>query len=587
MHAVGHALVALVVGALAGALAAQSAHWPALAHVPPGRSVPCLAQDWACARLAGQAFWWSLAGVAVFIVKGITGVYATYVQGRVAGEVGVSLRLDLLDGLLAIHRLRRPRHGDQGAGGPGATARGVAALTEHVHEVELGLRQGVFGGARAVAQLLPLGALLVVLSARTAALAGLALVGLGAVLRRARSGYRVAAARGGRERAGLIEAADESVRHAELWVSYGAEAKARSRLRALGEAIARRGAALDARAAALSAGNEVLGAAALAGAIGAGFIAKWAQSHAILSRAVSTIPDGATLLAFAVAFFLAYRPLRDLTEARLALARASAAYGELSHMIVSEERVEGDASLQPDLRGAAAAPWQPAPLELLSLRLVHGSCSPLTLRVEPGSIVAIVGATGVGKTTLLRTLLGLERAAGGELLFGGVPIGDAPAGPVGRPFAWVPQEAPLLAGTLDANIALGAATASASPAAPATPVGSALATHDVLEPIGAAHLTEALEGARLGAGGRAVSGGERQWIALARAIATRQPVLLLDEPTSGLDSEAQRRVLEAVASLRGRRTVLLVTHRPEPLSVADVIVRLEAPDPTSPIDRAA
>jgi ABC-type transport system involved in cytochrome bd biosynthesis fused ATPase/permease subunit len=73
-----------------------------------------------------------------------------------------------------------------------------------------------------------------------------------------------------------------------------------------------------------------------------------------------------------------------------------------------------------------------------------------------------------------------------------------------------------------------------------------------------------------------VSGGERQWIALARAIATGQPILLLDEPTSGLDAEAQRRVLEAVACLRGRRTVLLVTHRVEPLGVADLVVRLDA-----------
>ena len=96
-----------------------------------------------------------------------------------------------------------------------------------------------------------------------------------------------------------------------------------------------------------------------------------------------------------------------------------------------------------------------------------------------------------------------------------------------------------------------------------------------LEPFGAAHLAQSLRDARLGAGGRAVSGGERQWIALARAIATRLPVLLLDEPTSGLDPDAQRRVLAAIAGLRGRRTVRLVTHRPEPLTIADVVVRLD------------
>jgi ABC-type transport system involved in cytochrome bd biosynthesis fused ATPase/permease subunit len=155
------------------------------------------------------------------------------------------------------------------------------------------------------------------------------------------------------------------------------------------------------------------------------------------------------------------------------------------------------------------------------------------------------------------------------VLFGGVPLGDAPAGPASRPFAWVPQEAPLLADTLAANVSLGAPGASA---------------REALEPLGAAHLADALEGARLGAGYRPVSGGERQWISLARAIATRQPVLLLDEPTSGLDPEAQRTVLQAIARLRGQRTVVVVTHRPEPLDVADVVVRL---GPGSRLGRAA
>jgi ABC-type transport system involved in cytochrome bd biosynthesis fused ATPase/permease subunit len=175
--------------------------------------------------------------------------------------------------------------------------------------------------------------------------------------------------------------------------------------------------------------------------------------------------------------------------------------------------------------------------------------------------VAIAGPTGIGKTTLLRTLLGLDQAEGGTILFDGASLADAPAGPGARPFAWVPQDAPLLADTLEGNVSLGTAGFDARAA---------------LDPIGAAHLSSELGDSRLGAGGRVVSGGERQWIALARAIATRQPVLLLDEPTSGLDGEAQRRVLEAIARLRGLRTVLIVTHRPEPLEVADQVVRLEA-----------
>jgi ABC-type multidrug transport system fused ATPase/permease subunit len=533
MHAFGHALLALVAGGLVVALARV---WgPGGASSGPGVDV---------SSLSDRAFLLTGIGLAVVSLKGAAGVYATYVQGRVAGEVGGSLRLALLDSLLASHRLRRPRQDDHGLPGGPPPAHAVAALTERVHEVELGLKLGLLGGARAVAQLAPLALVLVALSPRMAVVAIVVLGGFGALLGRLRAGYQRATAKAAREREDLAQAADEAVRHADLWVTYGAEAKARSTVRGLGQGLARGTARLEARAAALSGANEVLGAGALVLAVAA-------------SRAgwLGAVASGETLLAFAVAFFLAYRPLRELAEARLALARAEGAYLELQRAI--GQRI----APAPDL---GRRDWPSGVLELRDLRLAYGACAPLSLRVEPGSIVAIAGATGIGKTTLLRTLLGLDRAEGGAIVFDGVSLDDAPAGPAARPFAWVPQDAPLLADTLEVNVALGA---------PADTPGDA---HAALHPLGATHLAGELNGARLGAGGRVVSGGERQWIALARAIATRQPVLLLDEPTSGLDADAQRRVLDAIVRLRGRRTVLIVTHRPEPLVVADAVVRLEA-----------
>jgi ABC-type multidrug transport system fused ATPase/permease subunit len=145
------------------------------------------------------------------------------------------------------------------------------------------------------------------------------------------------------------------------------------------------------------------------------------------------------------------------------------------------------------------------------------------------------------------------------VLYDGRSLRDAPAGPSARPFAWVPQDAPVLADSLAANVGLGSA---------------GVDVEEALARVGAASLAHALGDARLGAGGRPVSGGERQWIAIARAIATAQPVLVLDEPTSGLDAAASELVLEAIRRLRGKRTVLLVTHRPDPLVLADVVVRL-------------
>jgi ABC-type multidrug transport system fused ATPase/permease subunit len=559
LHAIGHAVVALVAGAVALSLTDRFGARPLL---PDSSTLPG-----AAGLTADRALFLSLVGLGVVFVKGAAGAYATFVQARVAGEVGSELRLELLDALLAIHRLHRPRHDDHGSN-VGGTAQAVLSLTDRVREVEAGLEQGLLGGARATAQLAPIAALLVVLSGRLAVAAVLVLVAFGALLGRVRAGYRRATQRAARAREHLLEAADEAVRHADLWVTYGAEAKARSLVRRLGEAIAVGAARLQVRSGILSSANEVLGAAALVVAI--------ATSRAgLLGRA----PDGRTLLLFAVAFFLAYRPLREIADARLAMSRAQGAYEDLRRVIDEGDatRSTAPAAVRRDASGAPARSWSPGPLELRSLRLARGPSAsgdapPLTLRIEAGTIAVVAGPTGVGKTTLLRTLLGLDRAASGHIFFDGEPLGDAPAGPVGRPFAWVPQDAPVLADTLAANIALGA------------PEADAVDAMAALEALGAAHLVPALRAERLGAGGRVVSGGERQWIALARAIATRQPVLLLDEPTSGLDPASQERVLTAIARLRGKRTVLLVTHRPEPLAIADVVVRLDA---RGAIERAA
>jgi ABC-type multidrug transport system fused ATPase/permease subunit len=427
-------------------------------------------------------------------------------------------------------------------------------LTTGVREVELGLGVGLLGGARAIAQLVPLAIALAWLAPKLALVALLVFAPFSMLLSRTRKRWKQAHARAAREGELLLESADEAVRLADLWTTYGAEGKARATVKALGEAIGRQSARLEASAAALSATNEILGAVALIAALGA-------ARAGLLGDAGS----GGTLLSFTVAFFLAYRPLRDFTEARLAWARASAAFDELSKIALPD--ASGPDGVQPQPAGrtdpAAGAGWPLAQLELNNVRLARGAGLPLSMSIPPGQIVAVLGPTGAGKTTLLRTLLGLETALGGDIRYDGASLDAAPPGLVGRPFAWVPQESPLLADTIEANVSLG----SAGPP-------SSRRSREALEELGAGHLADELGTSRLGAGGRAVSGGERQWIALARAIATRQPILLLDEPTSGLDGQAQQRVLDAIAGLRGKRSVVLVTHRTEPLAIADHVIRV-------------
>jgi ABC-type transport system involved in cytochrome bd biosynthesis fused ATPase/permease subunit len=216
---------------------------------------------------------------------------------------------------------------------------------------------------------------------------------------------------------------------------------------------------------------------------------------------------------------------------------------------------------------ASTRVWTPATLHVRDVAVARGDRSTprVSLQAEPGEVVAIVGPTGSGKTSFLRALLGLEPEGSGEIRYGDEDLSRAGVGPGERPFAWVPQEPAIVAATLAENVAL------ASPGG--DDAGPSVA--EALEAVGAGSLAPR-EGDHLSAGGPELSGGERQWVALARALSTGLPVLLLDEPTAGLDARSQERVLRALAALRGKRTVLVVTHRPEPLALADRIVRLDA-----------
>ncbi|MFE8016860.1 thiol reductant ABC exporter subunit CydD [Streptomyces antibioticus] len=207
--------------------------------------------------------------------------------------------------------------------------------------------------------------------------------------------------------------------------------------------------------------------------------------------------------------------------------------------------------------------------------------SDVSFTVEPGETVALVGPSGVGKSTLLHTLLGFVRPTEGRVRAGGVDLAAADLEQWRSRIAWVPQRPHLYAGTIADNVRL------ARPDADERAVRRALADAGALEFVDA--LPAGL-GTVLGEDGAGLSAGQRQRLALARAFLADRPVLLLDEPTAALDGETEAEVVEAVRRLAAGRTVLLVVHRPALLAVADRVVRLAetpAPRPAETAPRTA
>lgn len=189
----------------------------------------------------------------------------------------------------------------------------------------------------------------------------------------------------------------------------------------------------------------------------------------------------------------------------------------------------------------------------------------VSLQAGPGEIVALVGASGEGKTTLLRMLLGLIQPQEGRLLLREKNGSEHPIGPGTRHnFSYVPQGNTVLAGTVAQNLRLGNPNA------------------------GEDEIIEALKGAcawefvrkmpdgihsRIGEGGKGLSEGQAQRISIARALLRKAPVMLLDEVTSALDSKTERQVLSYLTSLG--ITTIVTTHRPSVLSMCNRVYRVQ------------
>ncbi len=257
----------------------------------------------------------------------------------------------------------------------------------------------------------------------------------------------------------------------------------------------------------------------------------------------------------------------DLGRAFFVLALAPEVYAPIRRLAAAYHDRQAAEAAAPSLktseiapaRAAGLAPDAPA-IRFRDVAIAYGDAAPVVtgfdLDIRPGQIVALMGASGSGKSSLLRLLLGLAPLSRGDVQVGDVRLSDG--GDFAGQIAWAGQHPLIVPGRLGDNIALADPTACAGRVAIAgRAAGLSLDLERMIDERG---------------GG--LSGGERRRLGLARAFLKRAPILLLDEPTANLDVEAETLMLDAISLAAEDRTTLIATHSPAVAALADRVVCL-------------